>query len=418
MTSGMARRVRFTALSFAIPLLGCSCWGCAGEAEGGSDPGDLQVRRGSVAPTLLLTGELTAEDAMIMVAPSVGIFPLTLRWIADEGQAVSAGDTLAEFDNTQLAGNIEALRSEVTTAGNELQRAEAQSGSDRVQKYFELEEAKAAWEKARLAAELPREMTSEQEWAKLQLELEKAERNLHKAEKALAAAEESAEATIGIQRLALEKAETALGRAESGIDELRLEASRDGIVVVHENFQEDRPFRAGDTTWVGMPIVSLPDLDTLYVRATLFDVDDGQIAEGASVVASLDAFPDEILHGTVRSVAGFAEQQGRRSSRRSFEVAIDLEGLDTERMRPGMSVKIEVERPAEEGLVVPRGTLAFGGKFADLRLADGSWRSVEVAACDVAHCLVTGIEEGRRLALANGAAPPVEADASAAESAP
>lgn len=413
------RTVLLAAVLLAAVLAAVLAAGCTGHAEGGLERGesghvgaiqskDLRLQRGTVEPMVLLTGELVAEDAIRLATPNVNIWPMTLRWIAEEGDAVAEGDTVVEFDNSQLASNLEGLRSQVVTAGNSLAQARARAASERAQAFFTLEQKKADWQKARLKAELPKELASDQEWARLQLELEKAAKEKEKAEMAMAATEVATEAAVEIEELALRKAEIALSRAEHGVSVLHVTAPRAGVVQVADSPQEDRPYQAGDSTWPGLTVASLPDLDSLYVEATLFDVDDGRVDAGDPVRARLDAFPSEVLEGTVRSVASFAQEEGHRSSRRSFKVQVDLEGIDAARMRPGMSVKLEVLPPPVEGLVAPRAALGFGEAGAALHLEGGGAVPVSLGACDRRGCLVepadpvdpAGFGEGLALAVA------------------
>ena len=397
-------------LAWALAALAVSvAWsvsmtGCAGDVAGelSADTAtstasvvETRLVHGTVEPLVLLTGELAAEDAVRLTTPNVNVWPMTVRWIAEEGDEVAEGDMVVEFDNSQLASNLETLRSSVVTARNSLSQARARASSDYAGAFFQLQQATADWKKAEIAAELPKELTSEQEWARLQLDLEKAALEKEKAERGLKATQEASKASIDIERLALEKAEIALERAERGVEILAIRAPRDGVVQVADSPREDRPYRSGDTTFPGLTVASLPDLDSLYVEAILFDVDDGRIEAGASVRASLDAFPGEILVGTVRQVAGFAQQEGRRSSRRSFKVLVDVEGLDPSRMRPGMSVKLEVRPHTDEGLVAPRRALSWDDEGAFLELADGERVLVEIGACDRTGCLVSAKGDAR-----------------------
>lgn len=414
------------ALVLAATLVSIALTGCAGDVAGGTKTAasaatagsapESRLVRGTVEPVVLLTGELVAEDALRLTVPNVNVWPMTVRWVAEEGDEVAEGDMVVEFDNSQLASNLETLRSSVVTARNSLSQSRARASSEYAGAFFQLEQAKADWKKAQLAAELPRDLTSDQEWARLQLDLEKATLEKEKAERGLTATQEASKASIDIERLALDKAEIALQRAERGVEILAVRAPRDGVVQVADSPREDRPYRAGDTTFPGLTVASLPDLDSLYVEARLFDVDDGRVEAGAEVRASLDAFPDEILHGTVRQVAGFAQQEGRRSSRRSFKVLVDLEGIDPSRMRPGMSVKLEVRPQAGEGLVAPRRALSWDDGEAYLHLAGGEKVTVEVGACDRTGCLVTAagdatVEEGMVVASLPGAGGEEELDA-------
>jgi multidrug efflux pump subunit AcrA (membrane-fusion protein) len=68
-------------------------------------------------------------------------------------------------------------------------------------------------------------------------------------------------------------------------------------------------------------------------------------------------------------------------------------------MRPGMSVKAEVEAERREGVVlVPRASLALDETGTHVVLADGARQSIELGACNATACEVrAGLEAGVRL---------------------
>jgi hypothetical protein len=51
--------------------------------------------------THLLTGELIAQRSVAITVPDVGIRPLEIRWMIENGATVAAGDLLFELDNTE-----------------------------------------------------------------------------------------------------------------------------------------------------------------------------------------------------------------------------------------------------------------------------------------------------------------------------
>ena len=170
-----------------------------------------------------------------------------------------------------------------------------------------------------------------------------------------------------------------------------------------ENDDEGRPYQGGDTTWPGQTIARLPDLSSMIVEARLFDVDDGRIRTGMPVSAVVDAFPETPLTGEVVEVDAIANETSRQSLRRVFRTKVRLEGLDVERMRPGMSVKVVAEAAARDVLLVPRRALGWqggeAGRSVVAALADGELRSVSIGECDRRVCVLEdGLEEGQRLA--------------------
>ncbi len=348
----------------------------------------LEARRGELVERVLLTGELVAEDAVLLVAPNVNVWPLQIRWLAEDGAEVKAGESVVELDNSRVVTNLEERRAGVVEAVNRLAGAEAQAAGAGAEARFEMERRRAAFEKARIEAAVPRGLLPEVEYESKQLELEKAQLQLVEAEAKLASGRDSSRAQIEIERLALVKARRGIERSEEAVERLSLRAPRDGILILDDNRREGRRYHSGDTIYPGRTVARLPDLATLMVRAQLFDVDDGLLAPGMAVVATLDAFPDRAFTGRVREIDPVAMEASFRSLRRTFRVAIALDEVDPELMRPGMSVKVVAERRHDDLLLVPRASLDGIDSEPRVLLAGGDWRPVTLGPCNAILCAV------------------------------
>jgi multidrug resistance efflux pump len=375
-----------------------------------------RLRREPFERRQLLSGELVAERAIDIRAPEVGSRALEVRRMVDNGSQVQAGDLLMAFDNSELAATLEEQKIAVLAASTELVTTRSQTGSNLAAAEFEVERRQAAFEQARLDAAIPRELKSAEEYARLQLEQRRAESRLADARSALAAAEAVGSAQRQLKQLALEKAQSELMTAEVGIDDLQVVAPAAGVALVATNPQAERRWRVGDVAYPGALLVTLPDLQSLIVRARLFDVDDGLIEPGAPAAVILDPFPDTVIAARVRHVDSMALQSDKKSSSRIFWVTVDLETLDLERMRPGMSAKVVVGAAAtdlgalpdhtapdaagrRDPLIAPRASLDLSDpQHPRLLLADGSWTAVDLGPCDPLRCVVEdGAMEGTRL---------------------
>ncbi|MEM8993885.1 MAG: efflux RND transporter periplasmic adaptor subunit [Acidobacteriota bacterium] len=385
----------------AVVALGLLGGGCAGPstADGGGGSNDaLVVERGELQPRLLLTGELVAGEAERLLGPNTNYWPVSLRWLVEDGAQVRAGDRLAEFDGSQLAGQLESLERGVINAQIALLGARSSASSNLETAQFQLAQQQANYDKAKLEADLPDGLLAEQEMAGRRLAYEKASLELEQSQRAVEAAIKTGEESIRLEEIKLGKAGRALGRARRSLDALTLTAPRDGIVLVTLNRREGRPFQTGDNAWPGLAVVTLPNLESLRVEAQLFDVDDGRIQPGQAVTATLDAFPQWQIDGVVRSVDPIADEIDSGSTRRRFRVDIALDEVDTDRMRPGMSVKVDVRGALREALLAPRRALDFRGEVPRLQLAGGDAVEVALGECTHRHCEVTaGVEAGARL---------------------
>ncbi len=387
-----------------LPIItALACAGSEASTPRGAGPGGapLAVTRGDLTTRVLLTGELIAEDAEPLVVPNANIWPMQIRWLAEDGVEVRAGDKLVEFDNSQLTSRLEEMRTQATEAANRLDSLQAQAAAEEARAGFELEQKRAVLDKARLLAEVPEGVLAERSYRQRQLDLQKAELELAEAQSKLESTHRAKRAEIEIQRIALEKARGETESTEARLELLTLAAARDGILTIERNRREDRAFQAGDAVYPGRVIGRLPDLSTLIVSARLSDVDDGRVAAGMRVAATLDAFPDLAFDGRVRDVDTIADQPSSRSLRRFFRARIDLDRLDLERMRPGMSVKVVIEQTLEGVLLVPRSSLDASRPETRALLAGGTWAPVELGACDVRVCVAaSGLEAGTALAIA------------------
>lgn len=380
-------------------LAGCAGGGAQAEGEAGHR---LMVRRGTLQPRVLLTGELTSARAEPLIVPSTEIVPLQVRWLAEDGAEVQAGERVVEFDNSQLTSTIEEKRLTVAEAANELARLQAEARTNAAEKEYQVEKCEAELKKAQIAADIPEGVLATREYQERQTALRRAEVELAKAREDLAALRKETEASLAIQRITRDKSLRDIQRAEQAIQVLTLRAPRNGIVVVGEHPWEGRKFQQGDSTFPGMRIASLPDLGSMRIEAVLSDVDDGKVRAGMPVVATLDAYPAVPYTGRVSEVQPVARELNRNPLLRYFPVTVTLDRADPARMRPGMSARVEVRPPAGgSALLAPRAGLDFSANPPRARLAGGGTAEVKLGPCSALDCVVlSGLREGMELSAA------------------
>ena len=379
----------------ALLLFAASC--ASGAAAAPAQPDELRVTRGDVAERVLLTGQLVAERAERSIVPMTRVWQLSIRWLAEDGAAAKPGDRVVEFDNSVFVGELAEKRLRLRQANLDLAAQRATAAATTADKEFALAREKLLLDKAVVEAALPKDFQPERDWQEKQLARERAQVAVRKAEAELAAQRKASALELQVKEIEADKIRRDLEVAERGIAALTLTAAKAGILLVGEHPWEDRKFQVGDVVQPGWTVVELPELSAMRVEATLSDVDDGRVAAGARATCTLDAWPDQPLSGTVREVAPVAQEVGQRSLRRAFKVVVALDHTDPERMRPGMSVKVEVRgTPVVGGLTAPRAALDVAAPAAFL--ASGERVPVELGPCDAHRCVITkGLAEGQAL---------------------
>ncbi len=382
-----------------VPCLAV-CLAC-GSAEAGGPPA-LEVTQGTFAPVVLLTGEVVAEDALPLVAPNVGVWPLQIRWMVEDGTAVATGDLVVELDSTQLTSNLEGLENAVVQSEQGLTSTRARADSELAAAALAVETAEARLAKAILEADLPLEIFAAREADRREAERAKAELELTAARARLEAATTSGAADLQLASATLAQARERVARVEADLERVSLRAGRSGIAVLTEMPWEGRSPRIGDSVWPGQTIATLPDLATVVIEGRLFDVDEGAIAAGLPATITLDAFPERTYAAHVRSVDATARELGRSPLRRAFRVVLTLDAPDPEVLRPGMSARVEVAvPPVDDAVLVPREAISWQHAEAWVTPLGAKPTPVELERCDAHTCLVhSGPPVGTRLAPA------------------
>jgi HlyD family secretion protein len=400
------RCLRLGLIVLASVAGGISCQTAAGSNRADSSH-EAVVGRRSVEDVFLLSGELAAVRSASIVTPRGD--RLQIRWMAEDGSDVKEGERVIEFDAARLIQNIEELRLKLRQAENERESRERAVVAEGDGKRVAVEKAEVEAEKARIDAEVPRELRAAVDWAKFQATYGENKAALEKAKLERQAFLTSSRSDLEILRRTEEKARRELEVAEKALLGTSIRAPRSGIFLAGNFWQwgpeGPRKLQPGDTVWPNFPVGSIPDPTEMEVSATLSEVDHGRIALGMKARCILDTYPDRVFAGRVEEVGSVAAEAtrsfGLSSARTGFPVRVSLARTDPI-MRPGLSVRVEVLRAVwPESLVVPRQALRFEAEQSVV-VHKGSARPspVKVAGCTPVDCVVeSGVKEGDRVLL-------------------
>jgi len=387
------------ALALALALAACDRAASMGTTGGAVRTGT--VTRGDLVDRVLLTGELEAGSSVELSTPRTESWQLTIRWMAEDATLVKAGDRVLEFDNSSFTTGLTQKRAQAVEAATNFRSAREIANLALAVKEHEVQQHKITLAKATLLANVPADLLPLRTVQERKLEKARAENALARAEKELVAERQAAALDQKVQQITLDKAKRAIEEAEKSIGELTLTAPRAGLVLVGTHPWIGRPFKVGDSVQPGMRLLSMPDVsEPMRVRAELSDVDDGRLAVGAKGTCTLDAYPLEPIACAVIDLAPVAGNADRESLRRAFAVTLSLATTADDRMRPGMSVRIEMIAASPPGLVLaPRGAVVFEAE-PKLRVAGGKLRPIKLGACDAQRCVIDqGAAEGDTVEL-------------------
>ena len=380
-----------TGVGAAMLTLAAGAAMACSRSTGWADLSARPVHEGVFERRFDLTGNVRAERGESLTVPQTPAWQISIRWLVEDGATVAAGDRMVEFDNGQLTSDLDQKRLAADEAKAALRQARAEADGKLEQAKFELGKARDELAKARVLADVPADILAAREHDDRQLAVERAQAEAAKAEAALRRAEAEARESVGAADLALGVKSRELQAIAVNLEALVLRAPRAGLALVQDQPWEGRPIQNGDALYPGLPVIVIPDLDSLYVVASLYDVDDGAIHPGDPAQCFADAQPAQFFPCRVRDVAAAARELSAQTTRRAFRVVLDFDDRAAvrARLRPGMSVRAEVvaERRARARLV-PRALLVVDGGTVRLREAHGLSEPVRLGPCNATDCVL------------------------------
>lgn len=298
-----------------------------------------------------VSGNVEAHESVLSFRVSGRIVELAV----EEGQWVESGAVLARLEDSdfrqQAALDEAALRVreaslKLALAGPRKQEIEAAEQAVR--------DATAEVELRRLDQQraerlFSRDVISEQEHDRAKTVLERAEATLARAREQLSALREGTRAEeIQIARTQARQAGEALELSRIRLGHTVLRAPKAGVVLV-------RQAELGEVVAAGTPVVTLADVENVWLRTYISETDLGRIRWGQPASVTTDTFPGKTHPGRISFISSKAEftpksiQTQRERVTLVYRIKIDIENPNHE-LKPGMPADavIEPTNPAQQ----------------------------------------------------------------------
>ena len=364
-----------------------------------------EVTRGSFTRTVMASGILEAETTTPITAPTEARSPHTIAWLATDGQRVAKDEVVIRFDPSEAERNLLDGQAERKAAEQRMERQTVQSAAtagnlDRLAGMAGLELDYASQFQSKDAEIFSRTAIIESE-----IDQDLAQKRRDHAQGTRDVSQALSKVELELLALQKKKAELKIDEAESGLRSLEVRAPHDGIFVVKRDFRGET--QVGQSVWPGQPLAEIPLLDVMRAKVFVLEADAGGVAEGLEAEVILDAWPTVPYKARVKRVAALAQRLNRRSPVQYFEVLLELERTETERMKPGQRVEASLFVAAlEDVIAVPRQAIVEedDGDKVVFRRSAGGFEPVEVTLGQAALGRVvieSGLEPGDVIALAD-----------------
>src|SRR5262245_15325460 len=352
-------------------------------------------------------GELQSAESMTIAVPFVPIERLRIATVVADGRHVNKGDTLVEFDQTDLDLQMLEHRSNLEMANQKITRGELGSNVEKTD--IVKDKRIAELELQKINEFLPRDaqIYSQRDIIEGQLNKEFSEKKLVFADARLLLKGKVYTLDEAILLLEKQQANTKIGQIERAFTSLKLISPASGIVVYNtpDFFFGGFSIQPGRTVWIGQSLFSLVNPDKMEAKCFVLEKDAGELKTDLPVTVTLDPFPGREFTGKVKTIDNLARPIDQGSPVKYFQVIVSLDKTDPNLMKPGVKLKAQIRASELKSvIVVPRSAVVK--KDSDfvvyIRKSPGTFEPVKVklGQGDLIQVVVTeGLQAGQSLAL-------------------
>lgn len=349
-TTGSARPThvaRTCSRSLAAAIAVCAATtlaACAAAPTGGQDGDASAAAVPAAASALRLSGTVEAVQTTAVAVPRLQgpLVPLLIVGLVEPGTRVEAGQPLVEFDRQQQERDAFDRRAELVTLDSEIAKKRAEQAAAEAKDQTELTAAEHDVERAQLEVR-KNELIPAIDAEKNTLALEQARARFAQLTTTFKLKRQAADADLRILEIRRERAERALGYAESNAKLMRSTAPFGGLVVVKRMYRNGQfvEIARGDEVRPGTPVVDIVDTSQMRVRARVNQVDARAVRVGQEATVGLDGFPDLSFPGRVVSLTPLAATSDLSPTVRNLTALVSIEGTHPQ-LLPDLTAWVDV----------------------------------------------------------------------------
>lgn len=308
-----------------------------------------QSRPAPESGVLRVSGNVEMTDAEV----SFKIAGRVAERLLSEGETVKTGQVVARLDTSELAQEAALRKAEVRAA--EAALAELETGSrpeeiaqaEAVVRRSQADVTRARADLKRLERLYEQDNVSVQDYDAAKTVVAVAEAKLREAQEQLRLVRKGPRVEkIERSRAQLQQTKEALALAETRLSYAILTSPLTGLVLSHN-------IEPGEYVAAGTPIVTVGDLEHVWLRAYVNETDLGRVKVGQTATVTTDTFPDKAYEGRVSFIASQAEftpksvQTEKERVKLVYRIKITIDN-------PHMELKAGM--PADAKIVLVNGT--------------------------------------------------------------
>jgi len=290
-----------------------------------------------------VSGNIEITDA----AASFKIAGRVTERLVTEGDIVKAGQIIAKLDDVDLKQEVNLRRAELEAARASLKELHAGFRPEEIQETTAtLARAKAEEERYKKDYErqqglFQKEVISQRELEATRMSYETASAKVRETEQQVILRKK------GFRTEQIEQGEAKLQQAQQALDIAETRLGYATIVSPFDGLVLSKSIEAGEYVSAGTPIVTIGQMNNVWLRAYIDETDLGRVHVGQSAKVKTDSYPNKTYPGQISFISSESEftpktvQTEKERVKLVYRIKIDISNPEMQ-LKPGMPADAEI----------------------------------------------------------------------------
>ncbi|GLX81669.1 hypothetical protein theurythT_11210 [Thalassotalea eurytherma] len=302
----------------------------------------VAIKTESLKQVVLASGELESKQTQYIAPPAISrMWQYQIKSLAPENSKIEQGQVVVSFDDKQVVERLVEENGKLTQAKKELENKVLKEQEKEQELILTLAEKQMDFDKAQRRANIIDNSQSDNDRKKSQIDFTIAKAELVLAKRKLAFHKKNSASNLNRLKAKVSRISGEVALLKSDIERLKVKSPINGLAIYRANWQGEKP-AVGENIQFGQPVVEIAVIEAMQLRAQITEPDSGKVALGQVVDIYLDTAKDKVYKGEVVELGRVFRDKSYQDRSRVFDVIIDINDIDLEVMKPGMSARIEV----------------------------------------------------------------------------
>lgn len=293
--------------------------------------------------SILISGRIKASDSQVFYSPKTDNWRSQVQWMLPEGEVAEKGDVVVVFDSGSILSNIEQAETSLIVAEDELHRVTSEEAQKLLEAQHQVKRTSLLLEKAKIDAGIGQQFISQFDFEKNQLNYEKALVAHAKAKDNLAQVKITGKVSVAKKKLIIEKHQRTLSYNQYKLQQMSLNAEREGPVIYGSHPWNGEKVFVGMTAQPSWKIAEIPSSKGMFIEAWLHEVDYKKVSKGLKGGLIFDAYPQNQFSTSLINISTQPEVRKEWGEDVYYRLEFELSKEPKFIILPGMSVQIELK---------------------------------------------------------------------------